>query len=155
MKSSVLIIDDDIALAEMLGIYLKEEGFQVSFCHDGDSALDIFRSAQPDLLLLDIMLPGKSGLEVCNKIRRESGIPIIMVTAKSDTADIVEGLKIGADDYIVKPFNPKELSARIQVQLRPKFDTNFRNLKIGDISIDLRKHILLIAVVIVSNIGEF
>lgn len=111
MKGRVLVVDDDTALAEMLGIVLRGEGFEPSFVADGDKALAAFREAKPDLVLLDLMLPGRDGIEVCRLIRAESGVPIVMLTAKSDTVDVVVGLESGADDYIVKPFKPKELVA--------------------------------------------
>ena len=118
MKGRILVVDDDTALAEMIGIVLRAEGFEPVFCEDGDSALDVFHAQQPDLVLLDLMLPGKDGIEVCRLIRAESGVPIVMLTAKSDTVDIVLGLESGADDYIAKPFKPKELSARVRARLR-------------------------------------
>jgi two-component system, OmpR family, response regulator MtrA len=113
----VLVVDDDTALAEMLGIVLRGEGFDTSFCADGAQALEAFRSSRPDLVLLDVMLPGKDGIEVCRQIRAESGIPIVMLTAKTDTVDVVLGLESGADDYVVKPFKPKELVARVRARL--------------------------------------
>lgn len=118
MKGRVLVVDDDTALAEMLGIVLRGEGFEPYFVADGDKALAAFREAKPDLVLLDLMLPGRDGIEVCRLIRAESGVPIVMLTAKSDTVDVVVGLESGADDYIVKPFKPKELVARIRARLR-------------------------------------
>src|SRR5205823_4945393 len=90
-----------------------------AFCADGDGALAQFRDVKPELVLLDLMLPGTDGIEVCRQIRAESGVPIIMLTAKSDTSDVVRGLESGADDYVVKPFNPKELVARVRTRLRP------------------------------------
>jgi two-component system response regulator MtrA len=108
VRGRVLVVDDDPALAEMLGIVLHGEGLEPAFVADGDKALDAFRDTRPDLVLLDLMLPGKDGLEVCRAIRAESGVPIVMLTAKGDTVDVVLGLESGADDYIVKPFKPKE-----------------------------------------------
>src|SRR5690606_34934912 len=119
MTSRILVVDDDTALAEMIGIVLRTDGFDPVFCTDGAGALAAFQASKPDLVLLDLMLPGKSGIEVCSEIRAESGVPIIMLTAKSDTTDVVRGLESGADDYVVKPFNPKELVARIRTRLRP------------------------------------
>ena len=140
MKERVLVVDDDTALAEMIGIVLRGEGFEPSFCADGDSALAAFRSAKPDVVLLDLMLPGKDGNEVCRLIRAESGVPIIMLTAKSDTVDVVLGLESGADDYISKPFKPKELVARIRARLRRNDDPEPERLTIGDIEIDVTGH---------------
>src|SRR5450756_3107170 len=101
MKGRVLVVDDDAALAEMLGIVLRGEGFEPTFVADGDKALDAFRDTRPDLVLLDLMLPGTDGVDVCRQIRGESGVPIVMLTAKTDTVDIVLGLESGADDYIL------------------------------------------------------
>src|SRR5215213_8508762 len=104
MKGRVLIVDDDVALSEMLGIVLRGEGFDPAFVADGDKAITAFREVKPDLVLLDLMLPGKDGIDVCRQIRAESGVPIVMLTAKSDTVEVVVGLESGADDYVVKPF---------------------------------------------------
>src|SRR5215831_17204600 len=102
MRARVLVVDDDPALAEMLGIVLRSEGFLPSFVADGERALSAFREARPDIVLLDLMLPGMSGIDVCRAIRAEAGVPIVMLTAKSDTVDVVLGLESGADDYVVK-----------------------------------------------------
>ena len=123
----------------MLGIVLRAEGFDALFCDDGSKAQGIFNEAKPDLVLLDLMLPGIDGIEVCRKIRAESGVPIVMLTARGDTLDIVKGLESGADDYIVKPFKPKELVARIKARLR-KEDPKSESLTIGDLSIDVIGH---------------
>jgi two-component system response regulator MtrA len=136
----VLVVDDDTALAEMLGIVLRGEGFEPFFCADGAEALDAFRSSRPDLVLLDLMLPGKDGIEVCRQIRAESGTPIVMLTAKSDTIDIVLGLESGADDYVVKPFKPKELVARVRARLRRVDEPAPEVLEIGDVTIDVAGH---------------
>ncbi len=140
MNARILVVDDDTALSEMIGIVLRAEGFDPFFCVDGIGALGAFRSAKPDLVLLDLMLPGKSGIEVCHDIREESGVPIIMLTAKSDTTDVVKGLESGADDYVVKPFNPKELVARIRTRLRPATSVLTGNMQIGDLSVDVAGH---------------
>jgi two-component system response regulator MtrA len=136
----VLVVDDDPALAEMLGIVLRGEGFEPSFCPDGTRALTVFRETRPDLVLLDLMLPGLGGIDVCRQIRAESGVPIVMLTAKSDTVDVVLGLESGADDYIVKPFKPKELVARIRTRLRRDNDPAPERLEIGDLSVDVAGH---------------
>jgi len=136
----VLVVDDDAALAEMLGIVLRGEGFDPVFCADGSSAMAAFRESKPDLVLLDLMLPGRDGVDVCKAIRAESGTPIVMLTAKSDTVDIVVGLESGADDYIVKPFKPKELIARIRARIRRFDDTPTASLVIGDLEIDINGH---------------
>lgn len=136
----MLVVDDDTALAEMIGIVLKSEGFDPVFCADGDLAFAKFQATEPDLVLLDLMLPGKDGTEVCREIRAESGVPIIMLTAKSDTVDVVAGLEAGADDYVSKPFKPKELVARIKARLRRTDEAVQDVLPIGDLEIDVNGH---------------
>ena len=140
MRGRVLVVDDDTALAEMIGIVLRGEGFEPFFCADGDEALEAFRSSRPDLVLLDLMLPGKDGIDVCKEIRAESGVPIVMLTATGDTVDVVVGLESGADDYIVKPFKPKELIARVRARVRRNDVTPDEGLTIGDVSIDVAGH---------------
>jgi len=140
MKGRVLVVDDDPALAEMLGIVLRGEGFEPSFVADGLRAVTAFRDVRPDLVLLDLMLPGANGIDVCRTIRAESLVPIVMLTAKSDTIDIVLGLESGADDYVVKPFKPKELIARVRAQLRRGESEQAENLSIGDLDIDVLGH---------------
>jgi two-component system response regulator MtrA len=140
MKGRVLIVDDDMALAEMLGIVLRNEGYEPNVVTRGDEVLPVFRDFKPDLVLLDLMLPGKDGIDVCKEIRAESGVPIVMLTAKGDTIDVVLGLESGADDYVVKPFKPKELVARIRARVR-RFDTPANeSLTIGDLKIDVPGH---------------
>ena len=114
----IMVVDDDQDLAEMLAIVLTGEGMEVDLVGRGDEVMEIFRAAPPDLVLLDIMLPGIDGIEVCKQIRAESMIPIVMLTAKGETAEIIKGLEFGADDYIVKPFQSGELIARIKTRLR-------------------------------------
>jgi two-component system, OmpR family, response regulator MtrA len=140
MRGRVLVVDDDTALAEMLGIVLRGEGFDPAHCGDGETALAAFRQVQPDLVLLDVMLPGLDGIEVCRLIRAESGVPIVMLTAKTDTVDVVVGLESGADDYVVKPFKPKELIARVRARLRPQVEVAPERLDIGDLAIDVAGH---------------
>ena len=118
MNARILVVDDDAALSEMIGIVLTAEGFEPVFCHDGAAAVDAFRSVRPDLLLLDLMLPGKDGIQVCREIRALSDVPVVMLTAKSDTVDVVRGLEAGADDYVPKPFKPAELVARVRARSR-------------------------------------
>src|SRR6058998_1681927 len=143
-KGRVLVVDDDPALAEMLGIVLRTEGFEPSFVADGSRALSAFRTTKPDLVLLDLMLPGTDGIDVCRQIRAESGTPIVMLTARSDTIDVVLGLESGADDYIIKPFKPKELVARMRARLRRGEDAAPEMLTIGppgnQITIDVPAH---------------
>jgi two-component system, OmpR family, response regulator MtrA len=140
MKSRVLVVDDDPALAEMLTIVLRGEGFDTAVVADGTRALPAVRDLRPDLVLLDLMLPGMNGIDVCRAIRAESGVPIVMLTAKSDTVDIVLGLESGADDYVVKPFKPKELVARIRARVRRTETEPAEQLTIGDVDIDVPAH---------------
>ncbi|WP_175956190.1 MtrAB system response regulator MtrA [Schaalia sp. Marseille-Q2122] len=140
MTSRILVVDDDVALAEMIGIVLESEGFVVMDCADGAQALDTFRTTTPDLVLLDLMLPGIDGIEICRLIRRESDVPIVMLTARTDTADVVAGLEAGADDYVPKPFKPKELVARVRARLRGREDSGEEHLTLGDINIDVQGH---------------
>jgi two-component system response regulator MtrA len=147
VRGRVLVVDDDPALAEMLGIVLRGEGFEPSFVADGDAALGAFRREKPDVVLLDLMLPGTDGIEVCRQIRAESGVPIVMLTAKSDTIDIVLGLESGADDYVIKPFKPKELVARVRARLRQREDAPPETLTIGPpddlVTIDVPGHLVI------------
>jgi two-component system response regulator MtrA len=139
-KGKVLVVDDDAALSEMLSIVLRNEGFDSRVCGTGDHALAEFRDYRPDVVLLDLMLPGKDGIDVCKEIRAESGVPIVMLTAKNDTVDVVVGLESGADDYVVKPFKPKELVARIRARVRRFDEPGPESLTIGDLSIDVAGH---------------
>ena len=140
MKSRVLVVDDDPALAEMLTIVLRGEGFDTAVVGDGTRALPAVRELRPDVVLLDLMLPGMNGIDVCRAIRTESGVPIVMLTAKTDTVDIVVGLESGADDYVVKPFKPKELIARIRARVRRTETEPAEQLAIGDVTIDVPAH---------------
>ncbi|WP_166356226.1 MtrAB system response regulator MtrA [Phytoactinopolyspora limicola] len=140
MKGRVLIVDDDTALAEMLGIVLRGEGYEHAIVTSGDNAMPTFWDFKPDLVLLDVMLPGRDGIEICKEIRAESGVPIVMLTAKSDTVDVVVGLESGADDYVVKPFKPKELVARVRARLRRTDDPKPETLQVGDVTIDVAGH---------------
>lgn len=140
MKQRILVVDDDAALAEMLTIVLRGEGFEPFVVADGSLALDAVREHDPDLVLLDLMLPGMNGIDVCRAVRAESGVPIVMLTAKTDTVDVVLGLESGADDYVMKPFKPKELVARVRARLRRTDDVPAETLTIGDVSIDVPAH---------------
>lgn len=139
---TVLVVDDDSALAEMLELVLRQEGFNTAWCANGSRALATFKEHLPQIVLLDIMLPGKDGIEVCKQIRAESGVPIIMLTARSETNDVVRGLEAGADDYVSKPFKVKELLARIKARLRNQDDGRKDLLKIGDLEINTQSHIV-------------
>jgi two-component system response regulator MtrA len=144
VKPRVLVVDDDSALAEMLGIVLRSDGFEPSFVTDGAKAVPAFHETKPDIILLDLMLPGVSGIDVCRAVRAESGVPIIMLTAKTDTVDVVLGLESGADDYVMKPFKPKELVARMRARLRHHDDLSGESLTIGPpedpVTIDVQAH---------------
>jgi two-component system, OmpR family, response regulator MtrA len=141
-RGRVLVVDDDAALAEMLTIVLRQEGFDSRVSATGTRALSDFREYRPDVVLLDLMLPGKDGIDVCKEIRAESGVPIVMLTAKTDTVDVVVGLESGADDYVVKPFKPKELIARIRARVRRFDEPAPEALTIGDLSIDVAGHVV-------------
>ncbi|MBQ2614298.1 MAG: response regulator transcription factor [Clostridia bacterium] len=117
-KQTVLIVDDEVNICELLRLYVEKEGYNAIVANDGQQAIDMFKTMSPDLILLDIMLPVKDGWQVCREVRSISNTPIIMLSAKGETFDKVLGLELGADDYIVKPFEPKELLARIKAVLR-------------------------------------
>jgi len=117
-KSKVLVIDDDINICELIRLYLEKDGYEVTSAYNGLKAIEIFKAYAPNIVVLDIMLPSIDGWQVCREIRKVSSIPIIMLTAKGETFDKVLGLELGADDYMVKPFEPKELVARVKAVLR-------------------------------------
>jgi two-component system response regulator MtrA len=141
-NAHVLIVDDDSNLAEMMGIALTQAGFDITVCGDGPSALEAFGRVNPDLVLLDLMLPGIDGIEVCRRIREISGTPIVMITAKNDDADVVSGLEMGADDYIVKPCSTNILVARVRARLRPTPASLMEDATytVEDITIDTMAH---------------
>jgi len=144
MKEKILIVEDEKDIAKMLDYNLKKEGFRTISCYEGEDALDLASREHPDLIILDLMLPGIDGLEVCKTLKKESkssGIPIIMLTAKAQEADKVVGLELGADDYVTKPFSPRELLARVKAVLRRMKEREKlpEILKIGDLSIDFSK----------------
>ena len=118
MSQKIVVVEDDINIAELLRLYLEKDGFEVLIAHDGGEGLRLAESEKPDLVMLDIMLPVMDGWQVCKAIRKNSKVPIIMLTAKGETEDKVTGLEMGADDYIVKPFEVKELLARVHAVLR-------------------------------------
>jgi two-component system response regulator MtrA len=140
MSQRILVIEDDQSIAEMIGILLRTEGFDVSYCADGNQALNAFQVVTPNLVLLDLMLPGRDGVEVCRAIRSSSGVPIVMLTARSDTSDVVTGLEAGADDYIVKPIKNEELIARIRARLRSLEAPPDNEINVGDLVIDVAGH---------------
>lgn len=134
----ILVVDDNEQIVDILSQYIKKEGWPMLAARTGEGALDLFDAAGPSLILLDIMLPGIDGLEVCRRIRRVSSVPILMITAKDEDADRILGLDIGADDYIVKPFSPGEVMARIRAVLRriPAAEEK-ETLVVGELSIHL------------------
>lgn len=144
MDKTVLIVDDEIHIQELIKFNLTKNGFDVITCGDGLEALKIVENEKPDIILLDLMLPGMDGLEVCKKIRRTPGIediPIIMITAKGEELDKILGLELGADDYITKPFSVRELVARVKAMLRrTTMKSQDNNIKFGNTVIDFQKH---------------
>jgi len=139
----IMVVDDDQDLAEMLGIVLTGAGYEVDLVNSGDQVMSVFQAHKPDLVLLDVMLPGLNGIEVAKEIRTQSMVPIVMLTAKGDTQDVVLGLEAGADDYMIKPFNPSELLARIKVRLRRTASAESTTLTIGDVQIDQVAHTIV------------
>ena len=146
MNSKILIVDDEKNIAELIRLYLEKEGYKTVCAYDGNEAMSLFNQHNPSLVILDIMLPGTDGWQVCKEIRKSSAVPIIMLTAKSDTIDKVLGLELGADDYITKPFEAKELLARVKAVLRrseiqdsaPKKEVSYENLSINIENYELR-----------------
>ena len=144
-NTKIMVVDDELEIAELIKDYLEEEQYEVIIANDGKEALDLFRQHQLQLIVLDIMLPGLSGLEVCRIIRAESSVPIIMLSAKKEEVDKILGLGLGADDYIVKPFSPKEVVARIKAQLRRSYLLSLPAnkpdvLKYDNLEIDLKAY---------------
>jgi DNA-binding response OmpR family regulator len=141
VKKNILIIDDDKKLNKLLKEYLQKYKFQVVSAVDPQSGMKAIRTTNPDLIILDIMLPEKDGFEVCKEIRQDYSVPIIMLTARGDVTDRIVGLEIGADDYLAKPFEPRELLARIQSILRRSNRTDKKdNLRYRGLSVDLKRH---------------
>ncbi|CAB4730378.1 unannotated protein [freshwater metagenome] len=139
----IMVVDDDQDLAEMLGIVLTGAGYEVDLVSRGDEVMPLFTAQNPDLILLDVMLPGLNGVEVCKLIREKSMVPIVMLSAKGDKQDVVAGLEAGADDYMVKPFDPSELVARMKVRLRRSTAEVSSDLHIGNIKIDQIEHSII------------
>lgn len=141
-RVQVLVVDDERPLAQVVADYLRREEFEVLLAHDGPSAVEAVRTHDPDLVVLDVMLPGFDGIEVCRQVRTFSDAYIVMLTARDDEVDTIIGLSVGADDYVVKPFSPRELVARVQAMLRrprgPRADadTDSEVLTVGDLSVD-------------------
>ncbi len=143
MKKKILIVDDEKTLVKTLTYNLEKDGYQVISAYDGEEALNKVESDNPDLIILDLMLPGVDGFEVCRRVRKNMDLPIIMLTAKGDDIDKILGLELGADDYLTKPFNPRELLARVKAILRrsePQGSSLKNILKIQDLQVDLYQH---------------
>ncbi len=142
MPDKVLIIEDEMKIARTVRLYLEQNNYQVAIVTDGYQALAAFRHEQPDIVLLDLMLPNVDGWEICRQIRKESGVPIIMLTARSDESDKLIGLELGADDYITKPFSPREVVARIRAVMRRArgMVQPSAMLRLGTLEIDLSQH---------------
>jgi two-component system alkaline phosphatase synthesis response regulator PhoP len=137
----ILVVDDDEKTVELVKLYLSRDGYRVFTAYNGKDALELARKHRPDLIVLDLMLPGINGLEVCRILREESDVPIIMLTARSTDEDKLAGLDIGADDYVTKPFSPRELAARVRVVLRRMpGERGPEELRYGDISVNFMKH---------------
>ncbi len=141
-QRSVLIIDDDEKLVELLQLYFEKDGFVVFTANDGLTALKTAREKEPDILVLDLMLPGMDGWDICRALRRDSEVPILMLTARAEESDRLVGLEIGADDYVTKPFSPKEVVARVKAILRRTKRTAVKaeSVRLGDVVIDLKQY---------------
>ena len=144
--ATVLVVEDEDSFVEALTVGLKREGFRVQVASDGAEALDVFDAVRPDLVLLDVMLPKISGIDVCREIRRRSSVPIIMVTAKGSEIDTVVGLEVGADDYVTKPYRLRELVARMRAVLRRRandaatYELSGDAMQVGDVALDPQRH---------------
>ncbi|OGO23464.1 MAG: DNA-binding response regulator [Chloroflexi bacterium RBG_16_51_9] len=137
----VLVVDDDVKTVELVKLYLNRDGYRVLTSHNGLEALRLAQETHPDLIVLDLMLPGMDGLEICRKIREESDVPIIMLTARTSDEDKLAGLGLGADDYVTKPFSPRELAARVRAVLRRlPGERGPDEIKHGKIKVNFRKH---------------
>jgi two-component system response regulator RegX3 len=146
-SATILVVEDEDSFVEALTVGLKREGFRVQVARDGAEALDVFDAVKPDLVLLDVMLPKVSGIDVCRELRRRSSVPIIMVTAKGGEIDTVVGLEVGADDYVTKPYRLRELVARMRAVLRRRGSetstaavANGEALRVGDVALDPERH---------------
>jgi two-component system alkaline phosphatase synthesis response regulator PhoP len=137
----VLVVDDDVKTVELVKLYLNRDGYRVLTAYDGIEALRLAREGRPDLIVLDLMLPGMSGLEVCRTLRNESDVPIIMLTAMTTDQDKLNGLELGADDYMTKPFSPRELAARVRTVLRRlPGERGPAQVTQGKLTVDFQKH---------------
>ena len=146
-NEKILVVDDDKNICELLRLYLVKEGYSVTMAHDGEAALTDFDKLHPDLVLLDVMMPVMDGWEVCRKIRAKDNTPIIMLTAKGEIEDRIIGLELGADDYLIKPFSPRELVARVRALFRRAHQADepaVEVLDFGDLVIDISGHKILV-----------
>lgn len=139
---SVFIVDDDVKITKLLKSYFDKEGFVTYLAHEGEGAVQAIRDKNPDIVVLDLMLPGLDGWEICRRLRKESDVPIVMLTARDEETDRVIGLEMGADDYVAKPFSPREVVARAKAILRRtrKEVVQAEPLRIGDLLIDVERH---------------
>ncbi len=146
MPGKILIVEDETKIARTVRLYLEQAGFQVTMIHDGALAMPAFRHEQPDLIVLDLMLPNVDGLDICRHIRRTSNVPIIILTSRSEEADKLIGLELGADDYITKPFSPREVVARVRAVLRRAQGSEqpTSTMVAGDVMIELERHMATI-----------
>ena len=142
MPEKILLVDDESKITRTLQLYLEQAGYKTSSINDGALALPAFRHEQPDLVILDILLPHMDGWEICRQIRHESVVPIIMLTAQGEETDRIIGLELGADDYIAKPFSPREVVARVRAVFRRTQGQTLppRSLQVGDVTLDIEKH---------------
>lgn len=171
VKQKVLIVDDEVSIQELIRFNLEQSGFDTEVANDGIAAIEMFESYRPDLIVLDLMLPGKDGYDVCKEIRRSSNVPIIMLTAKETELERVLGLELGADDYITKPFSPLELVARIKAVLRRAsgqethdeneyrvgnifLQVDTREVKVHDKSVDLTRKEFDLLHIFMQNVGK-
>ncbi len=139
--SRILVVDDEAHIRELLSLYLRQEGYEVEEAQDGPAALELVRRSPPDLVILDIMLPGMDGWEVCRRLREISAVPVIMLTARDDEEDSIRGLDLGADDYVTKPFSPRQLLARVRAVLRRAGSANAEDqevITVGRVRLDYR-----------------
>jgi len=147
-RKRVLIVEDDYKTADIVRLYLEKDGYEVACCHDGRDGLDAVRASPPDLVVLDLLLPGMSGLDVCRALRSEFDVPIIVLTALSTEQDKLNGLNLGADDYVTKPFSPRELAARVRAVLRRTSDEDDlagpQSLNFEDLNLDLARHVVTV-----------
>ena len=145
-NEKILVVDDDTNICELLRLYLTKEGYQVTTANDGEEGLDKFNQVKPDMVLLDVMMPKMDGLEVCRRIRKLGNTPVMMLTAKGETFDKVLGLELGADDYMVKPFDTKEVVARIKAVLRrTEKPVEEKVLRLGELSVNPTRHVVQVS----------